>query len=59
MTLQDIEDVKNEAQRFSERLLAAVERIKKDPYALYGCKETAALKRAGLDLKNELTKLNK
>lgn len=58
MTLQAIEEVEAELIRFEKRLKAVKERAKKDPYYLRGCKETAALKRSALDLKNELTKLN-
>ena len=57
MTLETIEEVEIEINRFKQRLKAAKKRAKEDKYWLRGCKETAALKRAALDLKNELTKI--
>lgn len=52
-----LKDVEVELNRFSKRLKAAKERLKTDNYAEMGCKETGALKRAALDLKNELTRI--
>jgi len=57
MTLETINEVEKELERFSKRLQEAKERIEDDSYWGRGCKETAALKRSALDLKNELTKL--
>jgi hypothetical protein len=59
MNLELIKDIENEVKRFSNKLKLTKERLTKDNYAQYGCKETGALKRAALDLKMELTKLNK
>lgn len=59
MELKDLEDTKKELVRFKTRVDAAVKRIKEDKYALYGCKETGAVKRAALDLKMELTKITR
>ena len=59
MTLTDLYDVKKELKRFEIRLNACIARVDKDKYALDGCKETAAVKRGALDLKNELTYLTK
>jgi len=60
MTLETINEVEKELERFSKRLQEAKTRIQADGYyTSSGCKETAALKRSALDLKNELTKLNK
>ena len=60
MTLETINEVEKELARFSKRLQEAKTRIQGDDYyPMSGCKETGALKRSALDLKNELTKLNK
>lgn len=60
MTIETIIEVEKELERFSKRLQEAKTRIQGDDYyPMSGCKETAALKRSALDLKNELTKLNK
>ena len=60
MTIQDIKDVELELKRFSKKLKEVKERYKTDRnYMFFGCKETGAIKRAAIDLKNELTKLNK
>lgn len=59
MELKDLENIKKELVRFKTRVDAAVKRIKEDKYALYGCKETGAVKRAALDLKMELTKITR
>ena len=58
MTLKTINEVEQELERFSKRLQEAKTRIQGDNYFRFsGSKETAALKRSALDLKNELTKL--
>jgi len=58
MNLEIIKEVESELERFQKRLKALKHRTKKEgDYLFRGCKETAALKRAALDLKNELTKL--
>jgi hypothetical protein len=59
MELKDLEDTKKELVRFKTRLDNAIKRIKEDEYALCGCKETGAVKRAALDLKMELTKITR
>lgn len=60
MTIETINEVEKELERFSKRLQEAKIKIQSDKYyQSSGCKETAALKRGALDLKNELTKLNK
>lgn len=59
MTLEDILDVEYEIARFQKRIKLAKLKIAEDNRALYGCKETGALKRGALDLKLELTKLTK
>ena len=58
MTIETITEVEKEVFRFMKRIDAAKTRIKSgDYYPSSGCKETGALKRSALDLKNELTKL--
>lgn len=57
MEIETITEIEIELKRFNSRLKAAKDRLKSDNYAHYGCKETGALKRAALDLKNELTKI--
>jgi hypothetical protein len=57
MKIEVLLEVEQETMRFLRRLKAAKARIKKDTH-LWGCKETAAVKRAALDLKNELTRVN-
>ena len=59
MTLEDIIDVEFEIVRFSKKLAAAKKRVAEDDRALYGSKETGAVKRAAMDLKNELTKITR
>jgi len=60
MTLETIEAIEKEIERFEIRLDAAKTRLQADKSLQWsGCKETGALKRSALDLKNELTKLNK
>lgn len=59
MTLEDILDVEYEVVRFQKKLAAAKKRIAEDDRALYGSKETGAVKRAALDLKIELTKITR
>lgn len=57
MTEKSIREVESELKRFTSRLKALKSRMSEDKFALYGCKESGALKRAALDLKMELTKL--
>ena len=59
MSIQDIEGVEREIVRFSARLASAKNRAHKDKFTFHGCKETGAVKRGAMDLKNELTKLTK
>lgn len=60
MKLETINEVEAELVRFQKRLNEAKIRLQgNNYYESSGCKETAALKRSALDLKNELTKLNK
>ena len=55
MELENIQSIKKELQRFKEKLKEAEDRLKIDKYASHGCKQTGALRRAALDLKNVLT----
>lgn len=59
MELNTITEIEKELTRFKLRLDATKKRLKEDSYAQFGCKETGALKRAALDLKNELTKITR
>jgi len=59
MDLQSLLDIKSEIKRFNKRLDAAIDRFKKEEYAKFGCKESGAVRRGALDLKNELTKITK
>lgn len=57
VTIEILNEIKAEVKRFNKRVDAAIARLKEDSTASYGCKETGAVKRAALDLKNELTKI--
>jgi len=57
MTLRDLKEIKAETNWFKKRLDDAIRRLEADQYAYQGCKETGAVRRAALDLKNELTKI--
>lgn len=52
-----LNEVEAETKRFLQRLQNARERFKSDNYGTYGTKESAALRRSALDLKQELTKI--
>jgi len=60
MKFELIDQAKLEAYRFIARALNAQTRVKADKMVLItGCKETAALKRASMDLSKILSKLRK
>lgn len=59
MTIEDINEVESELERFKKRLSAMKLRAEKDSYAFNGCAESGALKRSAMDLKVELNKLTK
>ena len=59
VTLEKINAIEIELKRFQKRLNDVKKRFSIDKFAEYGCKETGALKRSALDLRNELIKLNK
>ena len=52
--LRDLKILESETKRFLCTLKAARARYKRDQYACYGAKETAACKRASLDLTRAL-----
>lgn len=58
LTTELLTEVENETKRFLKKLNEAKKRIKEDKYASNGCKETGAVRRASIDLKNELTKIS-
>ncbi len=62
MTEELIKEVELECNRFLKRAKACRARMSIDKargYSYTGTKETGALKRAALDLKNELTRITK
>jgi hypothetical protein len=60
MNINDLIAIEAEVRRFMGKLQAAKIRIKTDATVEFsGCKETGAVKRAALDLKNELTRITK
>jgi hypothetical protein len=59
MNLENIISVEQELIRFQKRIQEAKKRFKEDNNAEYGCKESGALRRGALDLKNELTRLTR
>jgi hypothetical protein len=50
-------EVRTELERFDKKLSDTIKKFRSDKHAKYGCKETGAVRRAALDLKNELTKI--
>lgn len=52
-----IDEVELETERFLKKLKEARKRFVSDGNAVYGCKESASLRRSALDLKQELTKI--
>ena len=59
MDIKTLTEIELEVKRFMKRLLAAKERLRNEGEYYSGNKETGAVKRAALDLKNELTKITK
>ena len=61
MTKKTLKIAKREAKRFLERVQALEDRIAEDTplFALIGCVETAAVKRASMDLTRALAELRK
>ena len=50
MYIDALKEAEAECKRFLKRAIAARRRVQHDPDALYGSKETAAVKRASLDV---------
>ena len=59
LSIELLNEVEIETKRFLKKLTATKKRLKEEQYAVRGCKETGAIKRASLDLKNELTRISK
>lgn len=58
MQISTLIEIKAEMKRFEIRLNAAISRLKEvDGHNYSGTKETGAVRRAALDLKNELTRI--
>ncbi len=57
LNIELLNEVESETKRFLKKLKETKARLSKDDYAKYGCKETGAIKRSALDLKNELTRI--
>ena len=58
LSVELLNEVEIETKRFLKKLAQAKKRIKDDNRALYGCKETGAIKRSAIDLKNELSRIS-
>ena len=57
ISIELLNEVEKETKRFLKKLQETKDRLKCDKHAVYGCKETGAVRRASLDLKNELTRI--
>ena len=57
MSIKLLSEVEQETKRFLKKVKELKERIKDDKFAVHGCKETGAVRRVSLDLKNELTRI--
>ena len=57
--MQDIESAMREAERFLEAAEAVRQKVLKDKYAFMGNKETAACRRASMDLTRALVAIRK
>lgn len=55
--INDIIEAVDEARRFIKRADACVQRLTADKWAEYSCKESAAMKRASMDLTRALVKV--
>ena len=56
----DLENAAKEAERFIEKARAAIKRLEEDEMAsIAGCRETAAAKRASMDLTHALVAVRK
>lgn len=59
VTVEKIDDAINETNRFIAKARKARRRLLVDKFAAYGCKETAAVRRASMDLSRVLVGLRK
>ena len=59
ITIKMLNDAESEMKHFAKRIKAAKDRLNSGDNLCAGCKETGAVRRAALDLKNELTNLTK
>ena len=59
MDICAIDKAMKEAERFLDRAEAVRQKVMKDKYAFMGCKETAACKRASMDLSRSLAEIRK
>lgn len=59
ITTEKLNGAISEARRFIENAEAAMKRLSNDDYAKYGSKETAAARRASMDLTRALAELRK
>ena len=59
MNIKAIEEAMKEAMRFLEKAEVARKKATRDKYAFDGCKETAACRRASMDLTRALVKIRK
>jgi RNase P subunit RPR2 len=57
VTLDKLDDAISEAERFLYIARKCSERLHKDRYAVFGCKETGAVRRVSMDLSNVLVKI--
>ena len=59
MDIKNLEKAMGEAERFLDTAQAVKEKVAKDKYAFFGCKETASCKRASMDLTRALVAIRK
>jgi hypothetical protein len=59
VTIEKIDEAINETNRFIIKARKARRRLQVHKYAIYGCKETASLRRASMDLSRVLVDLRK
>mgnify|MGYP001769477861 CR=1 FL=1 len=59
VTIAKIEKAQEELKRFFQAAIEAKKKLREDNLAQFGCKETAALKRASMDLTRVLVEIRK
>jgi hypothetical protein len=57
--INNVVDAVDEAHRFIKRADAYIQRLATDKWAEYSCKESAAMKRASMDLTRALVKIRR